>query len=145
MSQASSCETMRPVRSSVVYSVVPVYGLNLKVRPPCLIVPSSLQSSLIVWGPTMRHRIKSACAVSGEKMLATAAAYFSVPAKLIPSLQFEKHNSLCAHACLLVVLNHSMNEYDDEQNRGGSLVSCTCFAAVSLTKLTAQGQNKDEQ
>ena len=80
MSHDSSCLSILPLSTLVVYTVLPVYGLKRNDTPPCVMTPASRQSSSIVRGPVMLHLTMSARAVSGLKMLATASAYFSVPA-----------------------------------------------------------------
>jgi hypothetical protein len=83
ISHVSSCLITLPVSLESVYTVFPVYGLNLKSNPACVITPSRRQVSSILLGPVTLQVIKSALALSGLNILATALAYFSVPAEQV--------------------------------------------------------------
>lgn len=79
ISHVSSCLITFPVSFDSMYTVLPVYGLKLKSLPACDITPSNRHVSSMVLGLVMLQVMRSALAVSGLNMLATAFAYFSVP------------------------------------------------------------------
>ena len=91
LSHDSACLTISPVSWLVTYVVRPVYGLNVKSKPTWRMLPSKRHRKSIWFGPVMLHEIRSALAVSGLNMLATALAYFSRPAQNCAEASCKPH------------------------------------------------------